>query len=182
MDDLVIEIREKLNKPIVLVGMMGCGKSHIGGALASYLDMPFYDSDAEVEAEQGQSIQAIFDAYGEGRFRDLEVNKIAELIGGETPSVISTGGGALMRSETLTLMKERAISVWIECDVDTIYERVKDDTARPLLQNEDPKGVLISLLERREGLYKQADVHVENTVQDTEVTLRRIGQEVLERL
>ncbi|MGH1376533.1 MAG: shikimate kinase [Alphaproteobacteria bacterium] len=182
MDGLIKKIRECLDQPIALVGMMGCGKSHVGSALASYLDIPFYDSDAEVVMEQECSIQEIFDEYGEAHFRELEVQKIASLMKSDKPCVISTGGGALVRPETLQLIQERAISIWIECDVDTIYERVKDDTGRPLLQSDDPRGVLVSLLEQREALYKQADIRVDNKARSIEETLRTIGQEVLPRL
>ncbi len=151
-----------LNKPIVLVGMMGCGKSHIGKALAKDLGVIFCDSDSLIEEQQGKSIAQIFDESGEAGFREIEFKVIADLLD-SGQCVISTGGGALTTPETLENVSNYGVSVWLNPDVETIWGRVKNDKTRPLLQCDNPRAKLEELLAAREHLYKQADIEVDNS-------------------
>ncbi len=150
------------NKPIVLVGMMGCGKSYIGKALANEFGLPFYDSDSLLEKQQGKSITQIFADDGEAHFRVLEKEVISDLLD-RGLCVIATGGGALTTAETLSKVKSAGVSIWLNSDIDTIYERVKDDKTRPLLDCENPKAKLEDLLLAREELYDQADIEIDNS-------------------
>src|SRR5436309_8290161 len=120
-------------RSIVLVGMMGAGKSTIGRRLAARLRLPFLDADAEIEAAAGMSIPDIFETHGEPHFRDGEARVIARLLEAG-PSVLATGGGAFMRQETRNRIRDRAVSIWLKADADTILRRVKRRADRPLLQ------------------------------------------------
>ncbi len=122
-----------LPKTLVLIGMPGAGKSSVGRRLASRLDCPFADSDQEIEKAAGMTIPQIFETYGEPAFRDGERKVIARLLGGE-PKVLSTGGGAFMNEQTRALIKQEALSVWIQASFDTLFERVSRTDDRPLLR------------------------------------------------
>lgn len=148
-------------KPIILVGMMGCGKTAVGLALADRLEIPFYDADAWIVQNTGRSIPKIFADDGEAAFRSLEVQAIKELLD-MAPCVIASGGGALTSPENLAAIKQNALSIWLHADIDTIYARVSGDKNRPLLQVENPKAALKELSDARENLYSQADLKVEN--------------------
>ena len=136
-------------RSIVLVGMMGAGKSTIGRRLAARLQLPFLDADIEIEAAAGMSIPEIFAAHGEPYFRDGEARVIARLLD-NGPAVIATGGGAYMREETRNRIGGKAVSIWLKADVDVIMKRVKRRADRPLLQTEDPVATVSHLLELRE--------------------------------
>lgn len=146
---------------IILIGMMGCGKSHIGRLLAQALNLPFHDSDKIVEENQGVSIADIFQSRGEEAFREAEYQAIKGTLNQE-PCVLSTGGGAMTFPKTLSLLQGAGVLVWIKSDLDVILSRIKNDDARPLLQTENPQDKLKELLHAREHLYKQADIQVEN--------------------
>ena len=147
-------------RSIVLVGMMGAGKSTIGRRLSARLGLPFLDADAEIEARHfGMSIPDIFAKYGEPYFRDGEVRVIASLLD-NGPVVLATGGGALMRQETRERIREKAVSVWLKVDIDVVMRRVKRRSDRPLLQTADPQATVERLIREREPLYSQADVTV----------------------
>ena len=152
-------ITEKLNKPIVLIGMMGSGKTHLGKMLAESLKLDFYDSDHVIEERGGLSIPEIFELYGEDRFRQTEEKTVLELLG-QGACVIATGGGAPVNPTILEAIKEQGVSVWLKSDADAIYERVKKSQNRPLLQKENPKAIIEELLEKREHVYEQADITV----------------------
>jgi shikimate kinase len=148
-----------LTKPIVLIGMMGTGKTHIGRLLAKKLGISFVDSDDEIVASAGQSIVDIFERYGENAFRDLEKKVIRRLL--ETKAcVISTGGGCITEPETLSVLTQNAHLVWLQSDLDILVERTSKRNDRPLLKDKDPKEVLSELLQARTPFYTQAHFHV----------------------
>jgi shikimate kinase len=144
---------------IVLVGMMGVGKSTIGRRLAGRLSVPFLDADAEIETAAGMSIPDIFEVHGEPHFRDGEVRVIARLLEGG-PAVLATGGGALMREETRRRIGDKAVSIWLKAEVDVIMRRVRRRADRPLLQTADPEGTVTRLIGEREPLYQRADLTI----------------------
>ena len=147
-------------RSIVLVGMMGAGKSTIGRRLSVRLALPFLDADAEIEAGHfGMPIPDIFAKYGEPYFRDGEVRVIARLLD-NGPAVIATGGGAVMRQETRDRIREKAVSIWLKVDTDVIMRRVKRRSDRPLLQTADPEATVERLVREREPIYGQADLTV----------------------
>src|SRR5205085_2348286 len=134
---------------IVLVGMMGAGKSTVGRRLAGRLGVPFVDADSEIEAAAGMSIPDIFEAHGEPQFRDGEARVIARLLE-SGPAVLATGGGAFMREETRKRIGAKAISIWLKADADIIMRRVRRRADRPLLQTPDPEATLGRLISERE--------------------------------
>src|SRR6267378_6394527 len=146
-------------RSLVLVGMMGAGKSTIGRRLSVRLRLPFLDADIEIEAAAGMSIPDIFETHGEPHFRDGEARVIARLLD-NGPAVIATGGGAFMREETRNLIRDKAVSIWLKADVDVIMKRIKRRADRPLLQTEDPTATVSRLLEVREPVYQGADLTI----------------------
>lgn len=164
-------------RSVVLVGMMGAGKSTIGRRLAARLRLPFLDADIEIEAAAGMSIPDIFEIHGEPHFRDGEARVIARLLD-SGPAVIATGGGAFMREETRNRVRDKAVSIWLQADVDVIMKRVKRRADRPLLQTEDPTATVTRLLEAREPLYRTADL----TIGSRDVPHDRIVDECIDAL
>jgi shikimate kinase len=146
-------------RSIVLVGMMGAGKSTIGRRLAARLCLPFLDADTEIEAAAGMSIPEIFETHGEPYFRDGEARVIARLLEGG-PGVLATGGGAFMRADTRERIRSKAVSVWLKADADIIMRRVKRRADRPLLQTADPAATVSRLIEEREPVYQHAHVTI----------------------
>lgn len=146
-------------RSIVLIGMMGAGKSSIGKRLAARLDIPFADADAAIEEAAGMSIPDIFEAHGEPSFRSGEARVIARLLE-SGPQVLATGGGSFVNPETRDRIHERGISVWLKAEVDVLLRRVKRRDNRPLLRNDDPAAVLTALLAAREPFYSQANLTV----------------------
>jgi shikimate kinase len=165
------------NRSVVLVGMMGAGKSTIGRRLSVRLGLSFLDADVEIEAAAGMSIPDIFETRGEADFRDGEVRVIARLLD-NGPAVIATGGGAVMRQETRDRIRERAVSIWLKADSDIIMRRVKRRSDRPLLQTADPEATVERLIREREPVYSQADV----TVWSRDVPHEKIVDECIEAL
>jgi shikimate kinase len=147
-------------RTIVLVGLMGSGKSSIGRRLAAALDMPFVDADTEVEAAAGQTIPEIFEELGEAAFREGERRVIARLLD-DSPHVLATGGGAFANDETRALILQKAVSVWLKADLDLLVRRVARKNNRPLLTGKDPAQVLGDLATKRYPFYGQANVTVE---------------------
>jgi shikimate kinase len=164
-------------RSIVLVGMMGAGKSTIGRRLAARLRLPFMDADIEIEAAASMTIPEIFAAHGEPYFRDGEARVIARLLD-SGPAVIATGGGAFMREETRNLVRAKAVSIWLKADADVIMKRVKRRADRPLLQTEDPAATVRRLLEAREPVYQSADL----TIWSRDVPHDRIVDECIDAL
>ncbi|HST95493.1 MAG TPA: shikimate kinase [Microvirga sp.] len=148
-------------RSIVLVGLMGAGKSTVGRRLAQKLGLPFRDADNEIEAAAGMSIPDIFSIHGEGYFRDGERRVIARLLQ-EGPMVLATGGGAFMNEETRARIAENGISIWLRADLDVLMRRVRKRATRPLLQNADPEGTMRQLMEKRHPIYALADLTVES--------------------
>jgi shikimate kinase len=148
-------------RSVVLVGLMGAGKSTVGRRLAQKLGLPFRDADHEIEAAAGMTIPDIFAIYGETYFRDGERRVIARLLQ-EGPMVLATGGGAFMSEETRARIRERGVSVWLRADIDVLMRRVRKRANRPLLQNADPEGTMRKLIEARHPVYAQADLTVES--------------------
>jgi shikimate kinase len=146
---------------IVLVGLMGAGKTSVGKRLAAALDLPFKDGDDEVEQAAGLSIPEIFELYGEDRFRDGERRVMARLLN-DPPHVLATGGGAFMDPLTRMAIQQKAISVWLKADIDVLARRVARKDTRPLLSGRDPKEVLTRLAAQREPIYALADIVVES--------------------
>ncbi len=152
----------RLNRTIVLVGMMGAGKTSVGKRLAAHLQVPFVDSDHEIETAANMPISEIFARFGEQYFREGEQRVIARLVGGPA-CVLATGGGAFISAANRAIISAHAVSVWLKADVETLYDRVKNKPGRPLLQGADAKAILEKLLQERASSYAQADVIVEST-------------------
>jgi shikimate kinase len=164
-------------RSIVLVGMMGAGKSTIGRRLSARLRLPFLDADAEIETAAGMSIPDIFETHGEPHFRDGEARVIARLLEGG-PAVIATGGGAFMREETRGRIRSKAVSLWLKADADIIMKRVKRRADRPLLQTADPAATVGRLIEEREPVYRHADL----TIWSRDVPHEKIVDECIDAL
>ncbi|MBN9043743.1 MAG: shikimate kinase [Rhizobiales bacterium 62-47] len=150
------------SRAVVLVGMMGAGKSTVGRRLAARLRLPFLDADIEIEAAHaGMTIPEIFATHGEPYFRDGEARVIARLLDGG-PNVLATGGGAFMREETRQRVHDKAVSIWLRADADVILRRVKRRADRPLLQTEDPAATIARLIEARHPVYELADITIDS--------------------
>ena len=148
-------------RAVVLVGMMGAGKSTIGRRMAARLRLPFLDADHEIEAAAGMSIPDIFETHGEPHFRDGEARVIARLLE-NGPVLLATGGGAFMRDETRRRIHDKAVSLWLRAEADVILRRVKKRENRPLLKTPDPAGTIARLIEARHPFYAQTDITIDS--------------------
>jgi shikimate kinase len=148
-------------RTIVLVGLMGAGKTKIGRRLAARLNLPFFDSDTEIEAAAGETIEEIFRMRGEGVFRDGERRVIARLLT-QPVHVLATGGGAFMDAATRDLIRRRGVSVWLRADLEVLLARVARRNNRPLLEQGDRRAVLAELIERRYPTYAEADLIIDS--------------------
>ena len=155
----MLKLTERLFKPIVLVGLMGVGKSTVGRRLARRLDLPFVDSDSAIQDAAGFTAAEVFERYGEKDFRDGERRLVARLVEGHV-GVIATGGGAFIDPRTRELLNARAITVWLDAEVDVLTERTSRRDTRPLLRNADPKGTLERLANERRPSYAEAHIHI----------------------
>lgn len=173
MDRDVKDRHAGIDRAVVLVGLMGVGKSTVGRRLAARLRLPFVDADTEIEQAAGLTIAEIFDRYGEAHFRDGERRVIARLIDG-TPKVVATGGGAFINDETRALILARATAVWLDADIDTLVERTGRRNNRPLLRDRDPRQVLAELAAQRNPIYAQAPIHVESRPMPHDATVKAI--------
>jgi shikimate kinase len=160
-------------RTIALVGLMGAGKSTVGKRLADALGRGFYDSDAEIEKAAGLAISDIFAIHGEKEFRRGE-RRVLERLLGEAPHVLATGGGAYLDPDTRALMREKAVTIWLNADLETLWSRVSKRDSRPLLRDPDPKGVLRRLFEEREPIYSLADLSVHSHDGPHDRTVRAI--------
>jgi len=149
------------DRTIVLVGMMGVGKTTIGRRLAPRLGLPFFDADAEIEKAAGMSVAELFEQHGEDSFRGGEAQVISRLLDGP-PHVLSTGGGALFNEQTRKRITDGTVSIWLKADLDAIIARATRRNTRPLLKTGDPKATLTRLLEERKPFYAIADLHVDS--------------------
>ncbi len=159
----------RTDKSIVLVGLMGSGKSAVGRRLARRLAMPFVDADEEITAAAGCSINDIFELYGEAAFRDGERKVIARLLD-DAPQVLATGGGAFMDPDTRARIADTAISVWLRAGLDTLVARTRKRDHRPLLNEGDPRDVLDRLMQERYPIYAQADLTVDSREESADAT------------
>ncbi|MEO1422356.1 MAG: shikimate kinase [Pseudomonadota bacterium] len=153
-----------LKRPIILIGLMGAGKTSVGRRLASRIGAQFVDSDAEIEAAAGMTIPEIFQVHGEPHFRAGERKVISRLLDGP-PRVVATGGGAFMAPETREAALQVGTVVWLDADLDTLFARVSRKPGRPLLAQDDPKAVLAALMDDRYPIYARAHVRVRSTPQ-----------------
>ncbi|KJZ20091.1 shikimate kinase [Loktanella sp. S4079] len=149
----------QLHRTVVLVGMMGSGKSAIGRALAERLGVPFVDSDAAIEAAAAQSIAEIFERDGEAFFREREAEVLRRLLSGP-PGIVSTGGGAFLAARNRDLIQDMGVALWLDADIDTLWERVRHKDTRPLLRTPDPKATLTHIFQERRPIYEHAGVQL----------------------
>lgn len=161
----IAALAQRIDRPIVLVGMMGVGKSSVGKRLASLLDCPFVDADDEIEISAQMTIPEIFETFGEPYFRDGERRVIARLISESAAQpggriVIATGGGAFCNAETRALILDKAITVWLDSEIETLVDRTARKDNRPLLKQGNPREILGRLRSEREPFYSQAPIHV----------------------
>ncbi|MEW5727342.1 MAG: shikimate kinase [Pseudomonadota bacterium] len=166
-----------LDRPVVLVGLMGAGKSCVGRRLAARLGVPFLDSDHEFEAAANCAISDYFARYGEPAFREGERKVISRLLDG-APCVLATGGGAFCDPETRARIKEGAVSVWLRADLDLLVKRTAGRDHRPLLRTGDPRQILAGLMATRYPLYAEADIVVDTTDEPADVTVDKVEAEL----
>jgi shikimate kinase len=160
-------------RTIVLVGLMGAGKTNIGRRLAARLGLAFHDSDSEIEAAASETIEEIFRNCGEAAFREGERRVIARMLAGSV-HVLATGGGAFVDPTTRALIARRGVSVWLRADLDILVARVLRRNNRPLLKAGDPRAILAELIERRYPIYAEADLVVESGEGSPELTVNRV--------
>jgi len=175
--NLAGRLADRLDRSIVLVGMMGVGKTTVGRKLAAMLDLPFLDADDEIERAAQMSIPEIFASYGEAYFRSGERRVIARLVGeggGAARRVLATGGGAFVDPDTRALILDRAIAVWLDSDVDTLVARVGRKGNRPLLRTGDPREIITRLKAERQSAYAEAPIHVTSGNQPHQATVLAI--------
>ena len=158
---------------IVLVGMMVAGKSAVGRRLAAKLDLPFIDSDAEIEQAAGMTISQFFETRGEAEFRIGERRVIARILDG-APCILFTGGGAFMDAETRALIRDKALSVWIKADIETLVKRASRKDDRPLLQGGDLRTKIQNILTVREPVYAEANITVTSDERPIDDTVERV--------
>ncbi|MCG7519531.1 shikimate kinase [Ruegeria sp. Ofav3-42] len=167
-----------LHKTVVLVGMMGAGKTAVGRALAARLGVPFLDSDAEIESAANMTIPEIFERDGEPFFRTKESQVIGRLLD-EEKGILSTGGGAFLAEQNRQMITERGVSVWLRADLNVLWNRVKHKDTRPLLRTADPYATLRTLYESRVPVYAQADLTAES---DGETSIENMVERVVNAL
>lgn len=168
-------------RTIVLIGLMGAGKSCIGRRLAARLDLEFIDADAEIEQAAGCTIEEIFARHGESEFRNGERRVIARLLA-QPAHVLATGGGAFMDPATRAATSDHAISVWLRADLDLLLKRTGRRNNRPLLKRGNPRAILAKLIEERYPVYDQADIIVDSTDGPPEETVERVYQALMDYL
>ncbi|MDE1149232.1 MAG: shikimate kinase [Azospirillaceae bacterium] len=166
-------LNQRPPRTLVLVGLMGAGKTSIGRRLASRLGLPFVDADQEIERAAGCSIPEFFDRYGEPAFREGERRVISRLLD-QPLQVLSTGGGAFMDADTRALVGQRALSIWLRAELDLLVQRTARRGTRPLLKDSDPRETLRQLMELRHPYYAQADIIVDSGDRPAEDTVDRV--------
>jgi shikimate kinase len=164
---------DRNDKTIVLIGLMGAGKSSVGRRLAAGLGLPFKDADAEIEKASNLSVSEFFDQHGEEAFRKGERKVIARLLSGPR-HVLATGGGAYMDEKTRALIAEKGVSVWLRADLEILYKRCMKRNNRPLLKNGNPREILKNLMEERYPVYAQADLTADSGEGPHEIVVGKI--------
>jgi shikimate kinase len=178
MGETAPELDLVLRRPVVLIGMMGAGKTAVGRALSARLGVPMLDSDAEIVASAQLTISEIFERYGEAFFREKETQVIERLLRG-APCVLSTGGGAWMAERNRALLTDRAAVLWLEADLELLWTRVKTKTTRPLLRTDDPRRTLEQILNERTPVYGLAPLKVRV---EADWSITQTAARVLDRL
>ena len=171
-------IRSEIDRIVSLIGLPGCGKSAIGQELARRLDLPFFDCDRAIESRAGCTIASLFEHEGEAAFREREATMLASLVG-EGPSVIATGGGAVLRSDNRDLLRTRTVCVFLDAGHDLLWKRLRRDRRRPLLQVADPQARLRELSAERDPLYRET-AHI--VVKSDGMPFGRLVDEVARRI
>ncbi len=161
-------------KSIVIVGLMGVGKTRIGRMVAKKMALDFVDCDMEIENAAGCSVSDIFALYGEEAFRDGERKVIRRILEEEKPKIIATGGGAFIQEKTRRLIKRKSISVWLRADLDTLVERTGRTDKRPLLRQGDPQKILQKLMKERDPIYAEADIHIASDNHSASKTMQQM--------
>lgn len=175
MAEKINENEDFIDRPVVMVGLMGAGKTSVGRALARRLGIPFVDSDKEIEAAAGCSVVDIFSMYGEQEFRRVEQRVIERLL--DTPpalKVISTGEGAFITPAIRQMMQERALTVWLRADLDLLVKRTRSRDTRPQLLNTDSRKILAQLIDERYDTYAMADITVQTRDENLRKTLGKV--------
>ncbi len=168
----------RLRKTVVLIGMMGAGKTAVGTALARNLGVRFIDSDDEIVKAANMSIAEIFERDGEAFFREKESQVLGRLLRGR-PAILSTGGGAFLSDRNRRMIADKGVSVWLKADLDLLWQRVRHKTTRPLLRTADPRATLAALLEARAPVYALADLTVQSRA---EYSIEAMAEQVLRAL
>ena len=167
-----------LSKSIVLIGLMGSGKSAIGKMLSDKIGVPLSDTDRIIEKEIGKKVYQIFDDCGERYFRKVEEEVVGRVLR-NSPHIISTGGGSILSSKTRKAIKSKSFSIWVQCNVDIILNRIHDQEKRPLLQEKNILDTLVKKNRERVKFYRQADIHIVNESSNIEMTVEAIVEELL---
>jgi shikimate kinase len=174
------DLLRDLARPVVLVGLMGVGKTTVGRRLAARLNRPFVDADEEIERSAGRPIPEIFADFGEDAFRDGERRVIARILESPRPMVLALGGGAFVQAPVRELVKATAVSIWLRADLDTLMERVgRRPGARPLLETEDPREVMARLIDVRAPAYGEADIIVDSASGSHDATTQRVVEALM---
>ncbi len=168
-----------VKKSVVLIGLMGAGKTTIGKRLALTLGLPFVDSDQEIVEAAGCSISDIFELYGEHTFRELEQRVLLRLLSGP-PTVIATGGGAFLNTEIRESIKAQGLSVWLKAELEVLVERVSRRDTRPLLKTGDPREIMSRLMRERYPIYEEADIIIESSAGSHEAVVDAIVRALIE--
>ena len=171
-------MKQILSKSIVLTGLMGSGKSTIGNALSEKMGVPLSDTDKIIEKEVGKAIYEIFNDSGEKYFRQVEEKIVCRVLD-ETAHIISTGGGSILSSKTRNAIKSKSFSIWVQCDVNIISNRIRDQEKRPLLKNKNILDTLVKKNKERIKFYRQADTHIVNENSNVVMTVEAIVEELL---
>ena len=170
-------MKQILSKSIVLIGSMGSGKSAIGKVLSEKMGVPLSDTDKIIEKEVGKTIYEIFNDSGEKYFRQGEEKVVAGVLD-KTSHIISTGGGSILSSKTRKAIKSKSFSIWVQCNVDIISKRIRDQEKRPLLKNKNILDTLVKKNKERIKFYRQADSHIVNENSNIEMTVEAIVEEL----
>lgn len=181
MTGLTNTITTYLDRPLIMLGLMGAGKTKIGGLLAQALGIPFVDADHEIEEAAGMSVADIFEHHGEAAFRDLERKVLARLLSDDI-KVIAPGGGAIMNPQTAEIVFNKAFTVWLMADLDILVERTGWNDKRPLLKNGNREEILANLMGLRYPVYSRADLHFQTDASPPEEAAERLLIELAQHL
>ena len=167
-------------RPVVLIGLMGAGKTSVGRFLSRKMGLPFADADLEIEKAAGMSVSEIFEKHGEDYFRTGE-RRVIERLMGVGAQILATGGGAFMNDDTRALIRAKSISVWLKADLDVLMRRVMRRDSRPLLRTADPQAVMQSLMDERYPVYSEADIIVQSRDVPHDVIVNEMVKALAER-